>query len=81
MPIYEYRCLQCGHVQEELVNPSTKPERTAFMLCNECKHISKRIISVSHFRVTGFNSKNGYNLPLYGDVIDQNGFTKKEWKK
>jgi hypothetical protein len=39
------------------------------------------MVSTPNFKVTGFNAKNGYNLPNYDDIIDADGHAKKEWGK
>lgn len=43
MPIYEFRCVECGHVQEVLVRNSSE---SAEMRCEQCKsEVLDRIIS------------------------------------
>ena len=79
MPIYEYECNHCGHVQE-LITKSACNTR-AYMMCEECGGACSKVPSAANFRVTGFNAKNGYNLPNYDDVIDSYGKAKKEWGK
>lgn len=34
MPIYEFRCTQCGHIQEIIV---TGGDREVTMMCEECR--------------------------------------------
>jgi putative FmdB family regulatory protein len=34
MPIYEFRCVQCGHIQEFLFTSSNEP---AELKCSECQ--------------------------------------------
>ena len=50
MPIYEYRCLQCGHELEKLHRMSDEPLRD----CPACEEPAlKRLISASAFRLKG----------------------------
>jgi len=81
MPIFEYKCKQCGHIQEMLLSTSEAKE-IGYMKCDKCGMVAKKIISMPHFRVTGFNAKNGYcSIPTYDEVIDENGYAKKRWGK
>jgi len=45
MPIYEYQCEQCCHVQDAVLKISEL--ETAHVICDECKGDCKRIISKS----------------------------------
>ncbi len=50
MPIYEYRCLHCGHELEKLQRMSDEPLRD----CPACEESAlKRLISASVFRLKG----------------------------
>ncbi len=50
MPIYEYRCNNCGHQFEKLESLSAEPTQT----CPECgKHHAERQISASGFQLKG----------------------------
>ena len=50
MPIYEYRCQQCGHELEKLQRMSDEPLRA----CPACEEPAlKRLISASVFRLKG----------------------------
>ena len=50
MPIYEYRCQQCGHELEKLQRMSDSPLRD----CPECGQPElKRLISAAGFRLKG----------------------------
>jgi len=51
------------------------------VLCPKCRDDCKRLMSAGHFRVTGFNAKNGYNLPKYSDLIHPDGRAKEQWGK
>jgi putative FmdB family regulatory protein len=77
MPIYEYECEHCGLKQERIESIS----EIKYILCKYCGNMAKKIISTPHFRVTGFNAKNGYSMPTYDEVIDKNGYAKKKWGK
>ncbi len=66
MPIYEYRCDDCGHQLEKLQKLSDAP----LTECPKCKgHGLRKLISVSGFRLSGsgwyetdFKSGNKKNL-------------------
>jgi putative FmdB family regulatory protein len=50
MPIYEYRCQQCGHELEKLQRMSDEP----LMECPACREPGlKRLISAAGFRLKG----------------------------
>jgi putative FmdB family regulatory protein len=78
VPIYEYKCTKCGNIEEHIVKET---DIMSYVLCFLCKQISIKIVSAPHFRVTGFNAQNGYNLPNYNDVIDADGHAKEKWGK
>ena len=86
MPIYEYKCPICGNMEEVLTKTIAEGENI-MQFCPVCRVkgtycvICLRVLSVVNFRVTGFNSANGYNLPHYDDVIDKRGYAKPEWSK
>ncbi len=71
MPIYEYRCQECGHELEKLQRMSDDPLRD----CPECgKAGLKRLISAAGFRLKGggwyetdFKSDNKRNLADSGN--------------
>lgn len=55
MPLYEYQCLSCDHVQEELF--STADKATVAVNCKKCGGGSKRILfsrTNVHFKGSGF---------------------------
>jgi len=70
MPIYEYRCTECGHEQEVILPFS---EATAEQRCSSCGKPTNRRISLPSppvIPVTGrdkvfsaLNKEGGYNLP------------------
>ncbi|GAB4223123.1 MAG: hypothetical protein Kow0062_22520 [Acidobacteriota bacterium] len=49
MPIYEYRCSECGHEFEKIQKISDRAVRT----CPVCKGRVERLISVSSFTLKG----------------------------
>ena len=58
MPIYDFECEECGHVQEELI--LTKDD---IPKCMECGNDMKRIMSSSNFILKGRNwAKDSYGL-------------------
>lgn len=79
MPMYEYRCIRCGHIEEHL---NVKVVDISYCLCEKCGEVSKKIMSSPHFKVTGANAKNGYSsIPTYDEVIDEHGHAKNKWGK
>lgn len=82
MPIYVYECTNCGHVEEFLAKSHAEGMLVAYMQCTKCAGLCSKIPTTVHFRVTGFNAKNGYtSIPTYNEVIDENGHAKKKWGK
>ena len=81
MPIYEYECASCDYTRDVLFTSIGEAERAINMPCEKCGAFIVRKMSAPNFRVTGFNAKNGYNLPNYNDVIDADGHAKPEWGK
>ena len=50
MPIYEYKCDECGHVMDALQGVNEAPLET----CPECSKSSlKKLISAPNFRLSG----------------------------
>jgi putative FmdB family regulatory protein len=49
MPIYEYRCLQCGKTFEALQHIAAKP----IAKCIYCQGKTKKIVSLSSFQFKG----------------------------
>ena len=45
MPIYDFRCVKCGHVFELLVRTTALPP------CPECKGATKRLLSVGQLGI------------------------------
>jgi len=50
MPIYEYECQNCGHIFEEITNRHRSFDT---LECRKCNGYSKRVISLSNFRLKG----------------------------
>lgn len=63
MPIYEYMCVKCEHVFEEVVMANDEPE-----CCPKCKAEIKRIVSVSVGNVEYRDAKENYNKVIKKDV-------------
>lgn len=63
MPIYEYQCPVCGHIQEEICKSTDKPETIGCAYCGEAGSDQQMIpiMSVGSFVVKGFNESNGYS--------------------
>ncbi len=49
MPIYEYECTQCGHIEEALQKFSDEPLTT----CKKCSGKLHKLISQSSFHLKG----------------------------
>jgi len=65
MPIYEFKCVHCGHIFEKLVKPDVKliekiNSGEIWPLCEACFGRTKKVISPSNFKVNGHNAANGY---------------------
>jgi putative FmdB family regulatory protein len=56
MPIYEFKCDKCKSTFEQLTKEN-KNDST----CPVCGNQSQKIISISTFRIKGYNAKNGYS--------------------
>jgi putative FmdB family regulatory protein len=64
MPLYEFQCNKCGYIFEEIHNKYDPIKIYAF--CPRCKEekknsIATKILSVSNFKINGFNANNGYS--------------------
>jgi len=64
MPIYEFKCLECGHEFEELIKGYYKARMInsgeIFPLCEQCCGPTKKLTSGGSFIVNGHNEANGY---------------------
>lgn len=58
MPLYEYKCVSCGNVDEFLLPVVSEMTKE----CLKCGEVSKRIVSNCGFSIPGF--KNGQNIKL-----------------
>ena len=65
MPIYEYRCLDCGHQFELMQKFSDPPAET----CTSCSGIVQKLISRSAFHLKG----SGWYVTDYGRNGSANG--------
>jgi len=65
MPIYEFKCQECGERFEELLLPlqmQKMNKKRSNPLCPYCcSHKTKKQISAANGVVKGFNEKNGYS--------------------
>jgi len=65
MPIYEYKCLDCGHEWEEFFRylqvKIMERNRLGPLCINCCSKRTKKLMSASNSVVKGFNEKNGYS--------------------
>ena len=70
MPIYEYKCSECGHFMDALQGVNDSPLK----VCPECSEKSlKRLISAPNFRLSGegwyetdFKTENRKNIAENG---------------
>jgi putative FmdB family regulatory protein len=72
MPIYEYRCLDCGHQFELMQKFSDPPAET----CTSCSGTVQKLISRSAFHLKGsgwYVTDYGRNGSTNGKTTDKNG--------
>ena len=67
MPIYEYRCRECGVASSHL---ATVQEALPTVRCNECGGVATRILSVPSVHLSA-RSKSGRLDPKYDKMVDQ----------
>ena len=72
MPIYEYKCLQCGSVLEALQKVSDKPLKK----CPKCKGLLEKVISPPALQFKG----NGWYITDYAQKRKPEKETKTEAK-
>src|SRR5437868_4445817 len=80
MPIYEYRCLDCGHQFELMQKFSDPPVET----CTSCSGTVQKLISRSAFHLKGsgwYVTDYGRNGSANGKAADSNGSTEGSDKK
>lgn len=58
MPIYEYKCPDCGAIKLDI---RSKESRNVPDFCKICRKDMPKILSPSSFKVNGFNESNGYS--------------------
>jgi putative FmdB family regulatory protein len=58
MPLFDYECTSCGHVQELLVPSNLDTD----IPCSKCGAQSKKLPSVASFKIKGLRAANGYGL-------------------
>lgn len=58
MPVYEYQCKECGHIEEAFQKISESP----LDICPQCKGGLKKLISHSSFHLKG----SGWYVTDYG---------------
>ncbi len=73
MPIYEYKCGQCGRVEEAIQKFSDKPLKK----CGHCSGKLSRLISQSAFHLKG----TGWYVTDYADKPQKNSKTSQDDKK
>ena len=57
MPIYEFRCTQCGHIQEIIVTGS---DREVSMVCEECRgEEMERVLSQVNYSMGSSGTSGG----------------------
>lgn len=72
MPIYDYKCSNCGFTDEYIISPSTPKELEAPMICPEC-HEGKMEKKFSPTGRVGFD--------LVGAGFYVNDYGKHNWKQ
>lgn len=65
--IYEYECYKCHYRFEEDLSVDERHLPT-FRLCPNCGKLSvDKVVSLSHFKIKGYSSKNGFSKNV-GDI-------------
>jgi putative FmdB family regulatory protein len=64
MPIYEFRCVQCGHIQEFLFTSSSASSETAELKCPECQGDEmERVLSQVSYAMGGSSGESTSSTP------------------
>jgi putative FmdB family regulatory protein len=65
MPVYEYQCTECGHIEEAFQKITDPPLET----CSKCRGHLKKLISHSSFHLKG----SGWYVTDYGGAKTGSG--------
>lgn len=65
MPLFNYRCSECGVLVELLLLPGDQVDGKK---CPACQSEMKREVGRPNFKVKGFHAGNGYGLRGHGDI-------------
>jgi len=58
IPVYEFKCVKCGHVSEKMLPIKSKMNSIP---CEKCGYISRKIISNTNFMLKGSGwARSGY---------------------
>ena len=59
--LYEYKCINCSH-NFEIFSSISDRDKPIFKNCPKCdERTIIRVPSISHFKINGYNEKNGYS--------------------
>jgi len=63
MPRFDYRCLACGRLEEDVVAPPKNPTCSQLLAtwCPNCGIPMEKLPAAPNFAVAGFSAKNGYS--------------------
>ena len=64
MPIHEFKCEACGDISEsyfKLEEGELVLSGELTLTCKKCGSITKHIMSVSNYKMNGYNERNGYS--------------------
>lgn len=68
MPTYEYKCLSCGNIQEEIHSISSNPQ----ISCSKCGSNSEKIFSPSGNFILKGGDWTSYNSRIKNDMKRKN---------
>jgi putative FmdB family regulatory protein len=63
MPLYEYECTKCHHIEEQIGMNTVKEIK-----CEECGEIAKRLISLPSFKMNGEHWSGGGTNPKWDNI-------------